>query len=334
MPEIDVEAATAALEASGGMPDRIGTQGTEYNRDGSTGRFASKQPEPETPESVETEAEVVSEDTPSFTHITDEAILNGEIGPQELLAYKRAMNADYTRKTQEAAPWRKLGEATGVQSPEELQAAAELYAQLQNPANLPQFHAELAAHMERYGMTPAQASQAAAEQLAAVSPAEDYTGYEEDEGTGVSPQVIAMLKQQQDQIAKLTQAFTQQQQETALTAQQHAIAEHLTRQEAQIVETSQAGGSSGYTPEEIEAIYSMMGTDGNLVAAAQRFDSLVGAGVQRYLGQKMSASETTPHAATGNQVLSTEPEKHMTWDEAHKAAMAHVELLERDGSTS
>ena len=56
MPEIDVEAATAALEAAGGMPDKIGTQGTEYNRD-NVGRFASKQPEPETPESVETEAD-------------------------------------------------------------------------------------------------------------------------------------------------------------------------------------------------------------------------------------------------------------------------------------
>src|SRR5690242_6444316 len=83
---------------------------------------------PATPEGQATEAATDAPD--SFTKLDPNAL------PEDLQPYYKAMQADYTRKQQEAAPWRKLGEELGVESPDSFREAAELYSYLQDPNNL------------------------------------------------------------------------------------------------------------------------------------------------------------------------------------------------------
>lgn len=331
--DIDVAAATAALNAQGGLPETIPTHGVEYNRDGH-GRFASKEeptteavtPDPSavaeqsTPAQEPAQPEATPEQRFDFTSITDEAILSGDVTPQQLVAMRRAMNADYTQKQQEAAPWRKLAGDLGIESPEDLRAAGELFTQLQDPRNWPQFQQELTQHMMDMGMTPQAASRAAADQLAEFAPSEEYDNGAQfvDDGSGVAQQ----LAQMQQQIAQLTQGIQQRDQQAELLERQNAIAVHLTQQEDALRKTR------GYDDGAMEAIYSLMGPDADLNAAANRFDSIIGSQVQAYINSKAQAIETTPQAAVNTAVIAEQPPKPMSWEEAHRAALAHVERVE------
>lgn len=338
--DIDVAAAAAALEAAGGLPEVIPTTGTGYNRDGH-GRFASKpeaeavSPEPAvTPESApapEAPAPAV-EETPDFSGITDEAILAGEVTPQQLLAFKKSLHGDYTRKTQEAAPWRKLGNELGLENPEDFRAAAELYTQLQDPSNWPRFQSEITQYMQSYGMSPQQAQIEAANRVAEMAPADDWqTEFEGDGGSG-NAQIMQMLQAQQAQIAQLTQGITQREQQAEVMRRQQAIAESLTRQEAAIQDARKSQGLPEYGEAALETIYSHLGQDGDLMAAESKFQSVLAQELAHYIQAKSSAQEVTPAPVAGGNVQATEPPKPMSWEEAHKAAMAHVEQLERSGA--
>lgn len=329
--DIDVAAATAALEASGGLPAEIPTTGREYNRDGH-GRFSAPEqapaeavtPDPSAVAEQSTEAPAApaaEEPKYDFTSITDEAILAGEVTAEQLVAMRRGMNADYTQKMQDIAPWRKLGNDLGIESPEDLRAAGELFAQLQDPRNWPQFQQELTDHMMSLGMSPQAASQAAANQLAEFAPAEDYqtSGEFVDDGSGVAQQLQAL----QQQVAQLTQGLQQRDAQAELMQRQNAIAQHLTQQETEI------RSRTSYSDPEWETIYNMMGQDGNLQAAEQRYASAIAMGVQRYIGAKTAAVETTPTPAGNTAVISAQqPAAAKTLDEGHQRALAHIAALE------
>src|SRR5690242_10753259 len=69
---------------------------------------------PETPATPEGEitTEAATDAPDSFTKLDPNSI------PEEARPFYDSMLSDYTRKTQEAAPWRKLGEELGVDSPD------------------------------------------------------------------------------------------------------------------------------------------------------------------------------------------------------------------------
>ena len=316
MPEIDVAAATAALEARGGMPTTVPTAGDQFHRDND---YSTEQAAPEAaaPESGETESTEVPE-TVNWTTITDEAILSGEATPEMLVAMRRGMNADFTQKSQEIAPWRKLGEELGVQDPSDFRAAAELYTQLQDPSNWPTFQKELSQYMQQYGMTPAEADAAATEKLTEFAPAEEL---EFDDGSDVAPLVKA-LQAQQAEIAAIRAESQQRDQQSRLAEQQRQIASSLQAQEDAIREAQ-----PNITPAAMDAIYRLLDPNGppNLLAAKDLYDKAIGAEVTAYLQSKKAAHETTP-GVLGNGTVQTDTGRPVakTLDEGHANAMAYL----------
>ncbi len=333
---IDVAGAQAALDAAGGEPETIAPAGDPFRTPG--GQFASRPTEPApTPDAVPPAdatppTPVVEDTTPDFTSITDAAILSGDITPEQLVQMRRSMNADYTRKTQEAAPWRKLGEELGVQTPEDFRAAGEVYQRLQDPRNWPTIHGELSAYMQEYGMTPQQANVAAAEQLATFAPETtpaELPQPDEFSDPSVAP-LMQALQAQQARLASLEASITGDREAQQQQTQWNAVAQHLTTQEQQI-----RAANPQYGEDEVAAIYNLMGPDGNLVVAQQKFESIIGAQLAKYIGNKGAAQLTTPVPPAGGQVLSAaSPEHRMTMDEGHRAAMAHVAELDKIDATS
>ena len=84
--------------------------------------------------------------------------------PPELQPIYKSLQADYTRKTQEAAAWRKLGDETGMDA-DSLRQASELYSKLSDPSNWPALHAELTEALQEQGLSPAAAHAEASRQM-------------------------------------------------------------------------------------------------------------------------------------------------------------------------
>lgn len=313
--EIDVAAAAEALEAAGGMPEVVPTEGTGYGPP----RPVENKPEeadqtvpPEAPEPESTE----SDDFGKFTALPEEAL------SPELQQMQRSMQADYTRKMQEAAPWRKLGEELGVESPEDFREALELRNRLQDPRNWPTMQRELTEYMQSYGMEPAAAAAAADEQMAAIAPEEqiDYSQYEDTDMAPVLTQMQAMQARLDRFEANARQSEQKQQQDR----QVQAVAAQLDK-----METAIRAQNPTYGEQEIEMIYNIMGEDGNMFAARDKFESIIGSRVASYVTTKRGAQETTPSPVPGGGVIPSEEAEILDVDDAHRKAMAFVNELDR-----
>jgi hypothetical protein len=335
-PQIDVAAAQAALDAAGGMPDQIGTPPSDpwsAPRD-DNGRFvasntqaddATPDPADAAPEGDNSSDEI---DFGSFTNVDVNAL------PPEMQQMQRSLQADYTRKMQEAAPWRKLGDELGLESPEDFRNAAQVYQQLQDPRNWPGIHGELSAYMQQYGMSPAQAQAAATDQLMNFAPdtpqqyAQSDYDYDPAEVDPTAP-LVNMVQQLQQQVNALTQQTQMEKQQAAQQQQWNAVAQTLTANELEI-----RAQNPHYGDEEIGAIYNLMGPGGDLKAAQRQFESLIGAQVSKYIASKSGAANSAPPVVPGAGVLSTPQTERLTPDAAHRAAMAHVAALDREDATS
>lgn len=314
--EIDVAAATEALEAAGGMPELIPTEGTGYGPPKppeSKPEVADQTVPPEAPAEENTE----SDDFGKFTSLPEEAL------SPELQQMQRSMQADYTRKMQEAAPWRKLGEELGVESPEDFREALELRNRLQDPRNWPTMHQELTQYMQSYGMEPEAAAAAADEQLAAIAPEEqiDYSQFDGD--TDLAP-VLTQMQAMKARLDKFEQSAQQREQQQQQERQVQAVAAQLDKMEAAI-----RAQNPTYGEREIEMIYNIMGEDGNMFAARDKFESIVGARVASYVTTKQGAQETTPSPVPGGGVIPSEEAEVLDMDDAHRKAMAFVNELDR-----
>lgn len=327
--DIDVAGATAALEAAGGMPETVpaSTSGVDpWNRDPS-GQHAAQPVEgaPEgqapgteapaaTPEGTATEGE-------PFTHIDPSNL------PPELQQLYRSMQADYTRKTTEVAPWRKVAEEIGVESPDQIREALTVYQRLQDPSQWAQIHKDLGQYMQSVGMSPQAATEAATEAIAQFAPAEE-PDFSEYEGTELGA-VLSAMKQQQAQLAQLQSQIQAQEQERAQQLRFQQVASHLEKQEVAL-----RASRPDYDETDFENIYTLMGEDADLSAAAARYESMLGARLQRYLQGKEGAmgSLPTPLAGGGvvtNQQPESRPEDVDPIDWGHRQALAQIRAIER-----
>ena len=237
--------------------------------------------------------------------------------PPELRPYYDSMQGDYTRKTQEIAPFRQLAQDTGLDV-DGLRQSAELYAALQDPTQLVQFHSELTAALQAQGLSPAEAAAVATEHVAEVTAG----GGQEDLSMDPEERRIQDLTSRLDR-------FEQSQVEEAQTRQNehkaNAFLAEMNRQEMVVKEAhpdwSQADIDATY---ELSAYYG-----GNLVQAASRYDEIVSDKVTRILNGKGAAAANSaltplPAAVAG---MSRGTDFGGDLDAAHKAAMAAAKLL-------
>jgi hypothetical protein len=241
----------------------------------------SNQTAVETPATPEGQAptEAVTEAPDSFTKLDPNAI------PPEVKPYYDSMLSDYTRKTQEAAPWRKLGEELGVESPEAIREAAELYVALQDPNNLSTLYNQLS---QVFGQEPTAPATAAQPEFQGD---EDFAAMDNP----VLAQVQAELRDLRDYVS---QRDTEQQQE----ALQWQLLGELNRQEAMLKEQHPDWGD-----EEWNALWNLsVAFDGDLNQAATYVESAQNAAVTRLLNGKAQAAETpglTPIAPSRDGVV-------------------------------
>jgi hypothetical protein len=330
--DIDVTGATAALEERL-APSR---ETLEVARDTESGKFTSK-PEAEdtdppaagdeaavedaaTPE-AETVAEAEEDAEAPFTHIPDEAL------SPEMLAVKRAMQADYTRKTQEIAPFRKLASEFGVESPDELRERLEIQRQLSDPQNWPRLHEELTTYLRQQGLSPQAAQDAAAVTLGQATGgiADDDYGPDDDDYVdgGLPPAVQQRLDQMEQRQNELIQLMHQREQQAQQEAEMAQLAQHLTTQENQIrAKYRDAWGDRA--DDYIETVYDLSGDGGDLSVGLSRLETILGYDASRYLVGKEEAKRA-PGPVVGEGVIANQGEDvPHTLEEGHEQAMAYV----------
>lgn len=326
--DIDVAGATEAL-AERLAPSQ---ETITVNRDRERGTFVSKPDEDSTTPAagdeaaVEdsatqegTEAEAEDEAETPFTHIPDEAL------SPEMLAVKRAMQADYTRKTQEIAEYRKLAQEFEVESPQELRDRLEIQKQLSDPENWPQLHQELTGYLQQQGLSRPVAEQAAAVTLGqAAGDLSDDEVFEEDyDDRGVSPALEQRLDAMQQRQDQLVQLLMQREQEQAQQAELAQLAQHLTQQENDIrAKYSQQWGDKA--EEYIETVYDLSGDGGDLSVGLSRLETILGYDASRYLLGKEQAKRA-PGPVVGDGVISSESDDAPhTLEEGHERALEYV----------
>lgn len=264
----------------------------------------SNQPTPETtatPEGQTTpEAATEAEAPDSFTKLDPNTL------PPEARPFYDSMLSDYTRKTQEAAPWRHLGEELGVDSPDAIREAAELYVALQDPSNLAALYHQLAPMFEGGGQAPQLVPGQVPGQPATAAPLVPQG--DESEFAALENPDVASLKQE---IADMRDFLAQQQETQQQEAIQWQLLGELNRQEAAVQEAHPDWGE-----DEWNTLWNLsVAFDGDLHQAATYVEAAQNAAVTRLLNGKAAAAETpglTPPAPnrTGVEVptLEEDPE--------------------------
>ena len=225
----------------------------------------------------------------------------------------KAMQADYTRKTQELAEQRQQFEALG--DPEVIQQAVDLYGRISDPQNWQQLHAELSQAMVQMGMTPAEAQAAAADAITQEAQAQQsqFDGIED-------PELAPIVRELQDTRARLDalQAANDQDMLNREAERQYiTTVNELQRQEAAIRESHPDWGD-----EKIAAVYEMSSFfNGNLAQAAGRLEGLLSAERELYLNQKAGAlQDSTRTPATTFDPAATKHEEPATLKDAEAEA--------------
>lgn len=199
----------------------------------------------------------------SFTHIDPNTL------PEELRPFHRQLQGDYTRKTQEAAPWRKLAEELGVGSPDEIREAVQLYAYLQDPANLSDFNRQLS---EALGAEQPQAA-----------PPPAFSDLDDDLDAD-SPAFAAL----RNELADLRSALEERDRQAQAQQLQWAMIGEINRQEALLQEQHPE-----YKQEDWDAIYGIAPAfGGDLIQAANLLESYSSHRVGAFLNGKSVVQET------------------------------------------
>jgi hypothetical protein len=324
--EIDVAGATAALEERL-APSR---ETIEVAREAESGRFTNSEEdatpaagdEAATDETATSEGETVTEveeeaEAP-FTHIPDEAL------SPEMLAVKRAMQADYTRKTQEVAEYRKLAEEFEVEDAADLRQRLDIQKQLSDPENWPRLHEELTGYLRSQGLSASVAAEAAAVTLGnAVGELSDDDAFvDDDEVVGLPPQVAQRLETMEKQQQQLIQMMYQREQQAQEEARFAELARNLTTQE-NVIRSKYADQWKDKADEYIAAVYDLSGDSEDLGIGLSRLETMLGYDASRYLLGKEEARRA-PAPLVGEGVIATEEdEAPHTLEEGHARAMEY-----------
>lgn len=240
--------------------------------------------------------------------------------PPELQGIYRSMQADYTRKTQEVAEYRRLASEMGV-DPQQLQSAVEVYNNLQDPRNWLDYYTELGQALENYGLMPREDAGYEGE------------GYEQPQAGLPSldqfPQdpELAPIRQAYDALSQEVQELRAEQEQRRQAEQQEQLRNlvfgEMQRQEAIIRQQNPS-----YDDQDINAIWALSSAyEGNLLAAQQQYEATVGSRIQRYFSQKQEAvpavAQPLPGAGTPTAQPTDAPE---TLEDAHVRAMEHLRL--------
>lgn len=229
---------------------------------------------PETPQAPATPegqaAEEAATDAPdSFTKLDPTSL------PEEVQPYYKSMLADYTRKNQEAAPWRKLGEELGIDSPDAIREAATLYAYLQDADNLKSFYEQLG---NALGTAPAATPAAEAQAV--------------DEFASLDDPAVQQLR---SEIQSVRQELAARDAKAAEDAQRWALLGEMNRQEAMLKEQHPDWGASDgdNMSDEWKAVWNLAPTfGGDLTAAAAHVEAVQNAAAIRLLNGKAQAAST------------------------------------------
>ena len=254
-------------------------------------------------------ATTIEEMADNFTRLDPSTI------PAELRPYYDSMQADYTRKTQEAAPYRKLAEDTGLDV-DGLRQSAELYSALQDPQQIVQFHQELTDALRAQGLTQAEATAAATQTV------QESLAGGGDESLDPEEQRFQALEAKLASFEQAAKADAETRQNEARAGQ---IVAEMNRQQMVIQEQH-----PDWTQEDIDATYEISAFyGGNLIQAAARYDELMSNRVARILNGKGAAQSNAalaplPGAVAG---LSRGMDFGDDLNAAHKAAMAAAKLL-------
>jgi hypothetical protein len=299
-----------------------------------------------TPVSTEQAEPVVHSDTPQGPTpgaTADEPVVETELVedsfttidpsqlPLELQPIYKSLQADYTRKTQEAAAWRKLGEETGMDA-DSLREASELYTKLADPTNWPALHAELSTALQQQGYTPAEAHAEASRQIEEVA-APASTGPSPLDGLMDDPELAPVaehLRQTRDELDALRAELHERDVRAAQQAEYMSMVSDLQRQESAIRELKKPDGSPLYAQEDVDFMYELSSFHGgNLLAAQQRFEEMKGRWAVGYLSQKESVAATVPAPVGGGNAMTVPAdEPAVDLDEAERRALE--ELRQQD----
>lgn len=296
----------AALEAIKDLPP-ITVEGNRIVSEEGPGTTPSA-----TPTGSEPAATPADQPADSFTKLDPNAL------PPELRPYYTSLQADYTRKMQEAAPYRQLAGDLGLE-PGDLRQAAELYSALQDPNQLVQFHGELSAALEQAGLSPAAASQAATEHIQTVQAGGDpNTQWSDDPEERRIQELEARLNRyEESQQAQAEQARREQ--------MQMALVSEMNRQESVLREQH-----PDWTQNDIDAVYELSAFyGGSLLDAGNRYETVVSDRVARILNGKGTVASDPAHSPLPPALAGITQPKGFGDDleAAHEAAMAAARLL-------
>lgn len=222
-------------------------------------------PAPATPEGEVAPAEgtpAAEESTDSFTRFDPNAL------PPELKPLAASLQGDYTRKMQEAAPWRRLGEELGVNDPAVIQQAVSLFTHLQDESNLRSFAETLYSEMG-LGQPPATTEPQVAGMDDLDLDSSAFKPYDDK---------IAQLE------ARLDAALRQGEHERMMMAKAGEVA----RQEAYLAEAN-----PHWQQDDWQAVYDLAPAfDGDLIQTANALESFASSRLAGYINGKTGVAET------------------------------------------
>lgn len=288
----DAAEALAAANAEGDAPTQE-TPGT------------SEQPiEQQTTEQVEA-TEGTTAESDSFTKV-DLASLTDGLAPEAAQAVEAAyksFQSDYTRKMQEASPYRKLADEFGGNL-DDLRQSVEFVQNLRtDPDFAVRVHQELSSALQDAGLTEAEANEVAAQELA---DSDDFGEFDLEDPRDAALQELLEFKQE-------------------LEAREE---ERRIEQQIQRAEMAIRQANPDYTDGDMDRIVQLaFAYGGDLFRAEKDFAAMREAWLSNYLDGKGSVESTTP-VPTSPTPHAQQPESFETLDDAHKAARRHLaELL-------
>lgn len=261
------------------------------------------------------------EEEDSFTSVDVRSMLEGlppEAREVAEAAYKN-FQGDYTRKAQQLAERAKQLEDLG--DPEQVRTAVEFYNGIQtDPEFAQEVHGYLSRVFEEAGMTPAQAAQAATEEVAASTEAAQAPSFDEDPD--------AALKAEIEDLKAWRSTFEAQQAEAARQREEDEMAAVFLQQEMAIRHSlKDTGRDPDQLEKDLDLAYDIAtSTGGNLHEAWAKLTARDEGLLSHYVEKKASVEDTpsdvvTPVSAVAPPDIPRLPDGSPDLEAVHKIAV-------------